>query len=75
MEEKVVKTSEKFGFLAFSTSTNIVFNFKSLYYLIFLTNVLGIPVGTAGIMLTIGTIWDAVNDPLIALFTENHIFK
>ena len=74
-DKKVVGLGEKLGFMTFSTSTNIVFNFKNLYYLIFLTNVLKIPVGTAGIMLTLGTIWDAINDPLIALYTANHKFK
>ena len=33
MNEKksMISLSEKFGFLAFSTSSNIIFNFKSLY--------------------------------------------
>lgn len=66
---------EKLGFMTFSMSTNIVFNFKSLYYLLFLTNVLEIPVLTASFILTLGTIWDAVNDPLIGLWTANHTFK
>jgi len=70
-----VTALEKTGFLGFSCSTNIAYNFKSLYYLTFLTMVLHIPVLTATIMLTIGTIWDAVNDPLIALFCANHSFK
>lgn len=70
-----LKKGERLGFMAFSTSTNIVFNFKSLYYLIFLTNVLKIPVLTAGTIVTLGTIWDAVNDPLIGLWTANHTFK
>ncbi|GHV81529.1 MFS transporter [Spirochaetia bacterium] len=66
---------EKFGFGAFSTSTNIVYQFKSLYYLFFLTNVLKIDVLIAGTILTIGTIWDAVNDPLIGFWAVNHKFK
>lgn len=70
-----VKTSEKVGFLTFSASTNIVFNFKDIYYLFFLTDILEIPMAMAGIMTTIGIIWDAINDPLIALYTANHKFK
>lgn len=66
---------EKLGFMGFSTSANIVFNFKSLYYLIFLTNVLKIPVLTAGTMMTLGTVWDFVNDPLIGVFAGNVKFK
>ena len=36
---------EKVGFAAFSASNNIVYQFKSLYYMFFLTNVLGISIG------------------------------
>ncbi len=73
--DQIVKLPEKLGYTAFSTSLNIAFNFKSLYYLYFLTNVLRIPVGTAGLMMLLGTIWDAVNDPLIGVWTANHTFK
>ena len=76
MENKtLVSIKEKMGFLSFSTSSNIVFNFKSLYYLIFLTNVLGVPVRTAAMILALGTVWDAVNDPLIGIFAANHTFR
>jgi len=70
-----IKPIEKVGFCAFSTSTNIAFNFKSMYYLIFLDVICGLGPGLAGIVLSIGTIWDAINDPLIALFCEKHKFK
>ena len=66
---------EKLGFLSFSTSQNIGYNFKNLYYLIFLTNILGIDVLVAGTMITLGTIWDAVNDPLIGLWVSNRTFR
>ena len=66
---------EKLGFCTFSTSTNIVFNFKNVYYLTFLKMILGIPVFWATTILTIGTIWDAINDPLIGFWSVNHKFK
>ena len=79
-EKAIVKTpklklKEKFGFFTFSTASNVVYQFKSLYYLFFLTNVLKINVLTAGTILTIGTIWDAVNDPLLGFWAVNHKFK
>ena len=74
-DKGVVKLPEKLGYMAYSTSANIVFNFKSLYYLIFLTNVLQIPVLTAGTMMTLGTIWDVANDPIIGVFAGNVKFK
>ncbi len=38
--KKTVGLLEKLGFMSFSTSTNIVFNFKSTYYKFFLTSIL-----------------------------------
>ncbi len=67
--------SEKLGFCTFSTASNVVYQFKSIYYLFFLTNVLKIDVLIAGTILTIGTIWDAINDPLIGFWAINHKFK
>ncbi len=67
--------SEKVGFCTFSTASNVVYQFKSIYYLFFLTNVLKIDILVAGTILTIGTIWDAVNDPLIGFWAVNHKFK
>lgn len=75
MKKTMISLKEKLGFMTFSTSSNIVFNFKNIYYLIFLTNVLKVPVLTAGTILTLGTIWDAVNDPLIGIFSANHTFR
>ena len=67
--------SEKFGFCTFSTASNVVYQFKSIYYLFFLTNVMMLDVRIAGLILTIGTIWDAINDPLIGFWAVNHKFK
>ena len=66
---------EKFGFFTFSTASNTFYQFRSIYYLFFLTNVLGISVLTAGTILTIGTIWDAVNDPMFGYWAQNHKFR
>ena len=66
---------EKFGFGAFSTASNVVFNFKDLFYLFFLTNVMGISIAHAGIITALGIVWDAVNDPLVGYWAVNHRFK
>ncbi|MDR2504957.1 MAG: glycoside-pentoside-hexuronide (GPH):cation symporter [Oscillospiraceae bacterium] len=70
-----IKLGEKFGFCAFSCSSNIVYIFKNTYYLFFLTNVLKVNVLWAGIILTVGMIWDAVNDPIMGFWSVNHRFK
>ena len=66
---------EKLGFATFSTASNVVFNFKDLFYLFFLTNVMGIQIAHAGIITAIGIVWDAVNDPLVGLWAVNQQFK
>lgn len=67
--------TEKLGFCTFSTASNVVFNFKDLFYLFFLTNVLGIQIAHAGLITAIGIVWDAVNDPLVGYWAVNHTFK
>ena len=66
---------EKLGFGTFSTASNVVFNFKDLFYLFFLTNVMGISIAHAGIITAVGIIWDAINDPLVGYWAVNHRFK
>ena len=70
-----IKFREKFGFGSFSAASNIVYQFKSLYYLFFLTEVLRIPMNVAGTILSLGIVWDAINDPLVGSFAVNHRFK
>ena len=73
--KSIIKLPEKLGFLSFSTSTNIVFNFKSTYYKYFLTSILLINPVAASNMALIGTIWDIVNDPLLGVWANNVKFK
>lgn len=75
MKKDKVKLSEKLGFLTFSTATNTIFNLKSIYYWTFLKMILNIPPIWATVIVTIGTIWDAINDPLIGFYSVNHKFK
>ena len=70
-----IKMGEKLGFGAFSTASNVVYQFRSMYYLFFLTNVLLLDVAWAGYIVTIGLFWDAVNDPLVGFWAANHKFK
>ncbi len=43
----------------------------SVLYLVFLTNVLGIEPGWAGTVVLVSKVWDAVNDPLMGMITDN----
>ncbi len=42
----------------------------ALFYLYYLTNVVGIPPGIAGTTVVVSKVWDAINHPLIGLFTD-----
>lgn len=75
MINEKLKFSEKLGFGSFSAASNIVYQFKSLYYLFFLTEVLKLSMDTAGTILSLGIVWDAINDPLVGWFAVNHRFK
>lgn len=75
LETPKVGFLEKFGFGTFSTASNVVFNFKDLFYLFFLTNVMGIRIDHAGIITAVGIVWDAVNDPMVGYWAVNHRFK
>ena len=75
IETPKIGFAEKLGFGTFSTASNVVFNFKDLFYLFFLTNVMGIKIEHAGIITALGIVWDAVNDPLVGYWAVNHTFK
>ncbi len=75
VETPKLGTLEKLGFGTFSTASNVVFNFKDLFYLFFLTNVMGIRMEHAGMITALGILWDAINDPLVGYWAETHRFK
>ena len=74
-ETPKIKFKEKFGFLTFSGANNIIYQFRNLYYLFFLTNVLKVSMKWAGIIFFAGTFWDAINDPMIGYWALNRKFK
>ena len=74
-ETAPIGLAEKLGFGTFSTASNVVFNFKDLFYLFFLTNVMGLQIAHAGIITAVGILWDAINDPLVGYWAVNHRFK
>ena len=43
----------------------------SFFYLIFLTDVVGISIGTAGLVVGAARFWDAISDPLMGIITDN----
>ncbi len=66
---------EKMGFGVFSATNNMASQFMSTFVLFFLTNAMGIVPALAGTLMMIGSIWDAVNDPLLGWYADNHRFR
>lgn len=75
MERVRIGFAEKLGFGLFSISSNIVSSFVSTFILFFYTNVLGLMPAMGGLIISLGVVWDAINDPLIASYADNHFFK
>ncbi len=75
--DSLIPKSEKLNFttkLAYGAGdlgSAITANILVFYFLPFLTNVAGLPAALAGSVLMIGKIADAINDPLIGIWSDN----
>ncbi|MDR2571196.1 MAG: glycoside-pentoside-hexuronide (GPH):cation symporter [Oscillospiraceae bacterium] len=49
---------------------NALYGFVGAYFMFYLTDILGIGMAAAGIILTIATIFDAINDPVMGLIAD-----
>jgi sugar (glycoside-pentoside-hexuronide) transporter len=72
MEQKnELKFSEKLIWaLGQSTGRQFITALVSTYILVFLTDVFGIAAGAAGVIMTIATVWDAINDPMLGSIAD-----
>ena len=66
---------EKIGYGMTGFGHSLWMTFLSTYILFFYTDVARISPGIAGAIISAATIWDAVNDPLIAAWADRHSFK
>ena len=76
MKEKAKRTTlglaERLGFGAISIADNLRSYYQSTFMLFFFTNVLGCRPGIIATLMSICTVWDAINDPMIASYADNH---
>jgi len=75
MESQKIGILEKLGHGSLSVAVNIVVQFVVTFILFFYTDVIGIAPAAAGLILSLGTVWDGINDPLIAFIADNRRFK
>ncbi len=67
------KTKFSYGFGEFG---GVIFvTIRAFFQLFFLTNVAGLNPGLAGLVLLIGRVWDAINDPLIGWLSDRTVSK
>lgn len=53
----------------------ITANITAFFLLVFFTNVAGISPGLAGAILLIGKIWDAINDPIVGVWSDRTVSR
>ncbi len=61
---------EKLAYGAGDLGTSITTNLLSFFLLFFFTNVAGLEPALAGLVLLIGKIWDAINDPMVGVLSD-----
>ena len=69
MEERV-QVKEKASLALGLAGQNVLYGYVGAYFMFFLTDIVGIAMATVGIILTIATIFDAVNDPIMGIIAD-----
>ncbi len=68
--ESTLSRETKFTYGVGDWGTSAASTARNIFWFIFLTNVVGINAGLAGLVVLIGRIWDAINDPLIGTISD-----
>ncbi len=61
----------KFCYGGAEGSLTLIWTMFYVYFMIFLTDVAGVPPSTAGFIMMIATIWDAITDPLVGIWSDS----
>ncbi len=69
-EEKMSFSTKLWYALGMSTGRQFITALVATYILVFLTDVFGVAVGAAGVIMTCATIWDAINDPIMGTLAD-----
>jgi len=69
MNERV-SVIEKLSLSAGLAGQNVIYGFIGAFFMFFLTDLLGVAVATAGIILTVASVFDAITDPIMGLIAD-----
>ena len=75
MENEKLSFKEKFGYALTAMGSDMTTQTTGSFLQLFYTSVVGIPIALASLVISLSVIWDAINDPLIASWVDNHKFK
>ncbi|MFP4364162.1 MAG: MFS transporter [Spirochaetia bacterium] len=68
--KETVSLKTKLAYGAGDMGAGITATIEAFVFLVFLTNVAGLPAGIAGTVLLVGRIWDAINDPIVGFLSD-----
>ena len=75
MDNEKLSFKEKLGYALTAMGSDMTTQTTGSFLQLFYTSVVGIPIALASLVISLSAIWDAINDPLIASWVDNHRFK
>ena len=75
MQNEKLSFKEKLGYALTAMGSDMTTQTTGSFLQLFYTSVVGIPIALASLGISLSVIWDAINDPLIASWVDNHKFK
>ena len=75
MNNEKLSFKEKFGYALTAMGSDMTTQTTGSFLQLFYTSVVGIPIALASLVISLSVIWDAINDPIIASWVDNHKFK
>ncbi|MCM1034630.1 MAG: MFS transporter [Paludibacter sp.] len=65
-----LSVKEKLGYSLGDTASHFVWDLVGFWLLIFYTDIYGLSPATAGVIMFVGSIWDAVMDPVVGIISD-----
>jgi len=65
----------KFGYGGAEFSASLMWTLFYVFFLFFLTDVVGVDPAKAGLIIAIGTVWDAIVTPMIGIYSDTRKWK
>ena len=75
MDKEKLSFKEKLGYALTAMGSDMTTQTTGSFLQLFYTSVVGIPIALASLVISLSVIWDAINDPIIASWVDNHKFK